>query len=62
MNRRWTDEMDAELRRLYPTTTSPGLARHFGVTIGAVRERAARQDTPHLGANVVAAPQLSRYG
>lgn len=42
MNRRWTDEMDAELRRLYPTTTSPGLARHFGVTTGAVRQRLRR--------------------
>ena len=42
MNRRWTDEMDAELRRLYPTTTAPGLARHFGVTTGAVRQRLRR--------------------
>ena len=42
MNRRWTDAMDAELRRLYPTTTAPGLARHFGVTTGAVRQRLRR--------------------
>ena len=42
MNRRWTDKMDAELRRLYPTTTAPGLARHFGVTTGAVRQRLRR--------------------
>lgn len=42
MNRRWTDEMDAELRRLYPTTTAPGLARRFGVTAGAVRQRLRR--------------------
>lgn len=42
MNRRWTDEMDAELRRLYPTTTAPELARHFGVTAGAVRQRLRR--------------------
>lgn len=42
MNRKWTDGMDAELRRLYPTTTAPGLARHFGVTIGAVRQRLRR--------------------
>ena len=42
MNRKWTDEMDAELRRLYPTTTAPGLARHFGVTTGAVRQRLRR--------------------
>lgn len=42
MNRRWTDEMDAELRRLYPTTTAPGLARHFGVTTGSVRQRLRR--------------------
>lgn len=42
MNRRWTDAMDAELRRLYPTTTAPGLARHFGVTIGAVRQHLRR--------------------
>lgn len=34
--------MDAELRRLYPTTTAPGLARHFGVTTGAVRQRLRR--------------------
>lgn len=42
MNRRWTDEMDAELRRLYPTTTAPELARRFGVTVGAVRQRLLR--------------------
>lgn len=42
MNRRWTDAMDAELRRLYPTTTAPELARHFGVTTGAVRQRLRR--------------------
>lgn len=42
MNRRWTDEMDAELRCLYPTTTAPGLARRFGVTTGAVRQRLRR--------------------
>lgn len=42
MNRKWTDEMDAELRRLYPTTTAPGLARRFGVTAGAVRQRLRR--------------------
>lgn len=42
MNRRWTDEMDAELRRLFPTTTAPGLARRFGVTAGAVRQRLRR--------------------
>lgn len=42
MNRRWTDEMDAELRRLYPTTTAPELARRFGVTTGAVRQRLRR--------------------
>ena len=42
MNRKWTDEMDAELRRLFPTTTAPGLARHFGVTTGAVRQRLRR--------------------
>ena len=39
MNRRWTDEMNDELRRLYPTTTAPELARRFGVTVGAVRQR-----------------------
>ena len=43
MNRRWTDEMDAELRRLYPTTTAPELARRFGVTVGAVRQRLRRR-------------------
>lgn len=42
MNRKWTDAMDAELRRLYPTTTAPGLARRFGVTAGAVRQRLRR--------------------
>ena len=42
MNRRWTDAMDAELRRLYPTATSPELARRFGVTTGAVRQHLLR--------------------
>ena len=42
MNRRWTDEMDAELRRLYPTTTAPELALHFGVTTGSVRQHLCR--------------------
>ena len=42
MNRRWTDEMDAELRRLYPTTTAPELARRFGVTVWSVRQHARR--------------------
>lgn len=42
MNRRWTDEMDAELRRLYPTMTAPELARRFGVTVGSVRQHARR--------------------
>ena len=42
MNRKWTDEMDDELRRLYPTTTAPELAQHFGVTAGSVRQRLLR--------------------
>lgn len=42
MNRRWTDAMDAELRRLYPVTTAHELARCFGVTVGAVRQRLRR--------------------
>lgn len=42
MNRKWTDEMDGELRRLYTTTTAPELARRFGVTAGAVRQRLRR--------------------
>lgn len=42
MNRRWTDEMDGELRRLYTTTTAPELARRFGVTPGTLRQHALR--------------------
>lgn len=42
MNRKWTDEMDAELRRLYPTTTAPELARRFGVTPNTLRQHARR--------------------
>lgn len=42
MNRKWTDEMDAELRRLYTTTTAPELARRFGVTPGTLRQHALR--------------------
>ena len=42
MNRRWTDEMDGELRRLYTTTTAPELARRFGITPGALRQHALR--------------------
>ena len=42
MNRRWTDEMDGELRRLYTTTTAPELARRFGITPGTLRQHALR--------------------
>lgn len=42
MNRKWTDEMDGELRRLYTTTTAPELARRFGVTPGTLRQHALR--------------------
>lgn len=42
MNRRWTDEMNDELRRLYTTTTAPELARRFGVTPGTLRQHALR--------------------
>lgn len=42
MNRKWTDEMDDELRRLYTTTTAPELARRFGVTPGTLRQHALR--------------------
>ena len=42
MNRKWTDEMDVELRRLYTTTTAPELARRFGVTPGTLRQHALR--------------------
>lgn len=42
MNRKWTDEMDDELRRLYTTTTAPELARRFGVTPNTLRQHALR--------------------
>ena len=42
MNRKWTDEMDNELRRLYPCTTAKETARMLGVTQMAVQQRAIR--------------------
>lgn len=42
MNRKWTEAMDAELRRLYPTTTAPELAQRFGVTPNTLRQHALR--------------------
>ena len=42
MNRKWTDEMDNELRRIYPCTTAKETARMLGVTQMAVQQRAIR--------------------
>lgn len=42
MNRKWTDEMDNELRRIYPCKTAKETSRMLGVTQMAVQQRAIR--------------------
>ena len=40
MNVTWTQQQTDELRRLYPTTTAPELAEHFGLSANAVYQKA----------------------